>query len=246
MCSVNVFQIAMDLNGPPGLTHPLLQEKYSWVDQRLREMYYGYSLTADNSDEFEEIGLLTENYAWVDRKLEEMCAPPSDDDFALRYIKPTPIYWGGLAREGVIVKAIEDSDESTLSGYKRKRSESDISDYEVEAGRVIKRLRCQSPILGKSYISVSYDYDEAWEVESALSSITNREVHCVTPADEYDFEESNIIEATWPEGAQPIISDYYSDYESDYESDLDLESAKVWPADNVSEVSNYDFGYDSF
>ena len=47
-------------------------ENYAWVDERLRELYYGYALTDENIDEFEEMVLLNENYAWVDERLREL------------------------------------------------------------------------------------------------------------------------------------------------------------------------------
>ena len=37
-----------------------LSENYSWVDDRLNELYNGYSITTDNYDEFELAGLLNE------------------------------------------------------------------------------------------------------------------------------------------------------------------------------------------
>jgi len=53
MCSFNdMFQIAKDLNSPPGIVHPLLIENYNWVDERLRNMYYSYAPTTSNCDEY--------------------------------------------------------------------------------------------------------------------------------------------------------------------------------------------------
>jgi hypothetical protein len=50
----------------------LYVEHYAWVDERLAELYYGYALTADNCDEYQDAGLLKEKWAWVDRRLEAM------------------------------------------------------------------------------------------------------------------------------------------------------------------------------
>lgn len=149
MSSLNVFQVAADMYGPPGLTHPLLVENFAWVDERLREMYNGYALTSSNCDEYEAAGLLKENWAWVDERLEEMYNP-IDQDFPPC---PLPITWG-YPRPGDRLECIEENSDSVESyiGHKRKRSESDISDYEVEAGRAIKRLRCQSPIPTGKYV----------------------------------------------------------------------------------------------
>jgi hypothetical protein len=43
-----------------------LNENYSWIDERLNELYNGYSITADNYDEFEMAGLLGEDSALLD------------------------------------------------------------------------------------------------------------------------------------------------------------------------------------
>lgn len=215
MSSINVFQVAMDLNGPPGLTHPLLVENYAWVDERLREMYYGYALTASNCDEYDAAGLLTEKWAWVDNRLKEMCTV-SDWDI-LPYSCPAPLTWANY-RAGANLECLEE--EERLSGHKRSRSESDISDYEDEAHRAVKRLRCQSPLPTGKYINELFDnkivlgnYDEEYELATEVSSITSVAVHYVTE------DEEEILEATWPEGMAPVLinPDYavVSDYEDD-------------------------------
>jgi hypothetical protein len=149
MSSLNVFQIAKEMNG---LVHPLLVENYAWVDERLRAMYNGYALTASNCDEYEAAGLLKENYAWVDERLAAKCAINYDD----YHFIPCPLPLWLRPRDGIEEVPLEDDESSVESyiGHKRKRSESDISDYEVEAGRTIKRLRCQSPIPTGKYYSL--------------------------------------------------------------------------------------------
>lgn len=149
MSSLNVFEAAMDMTGPPGLTHPLLVENYAWVDERLREMYYGYALTDLNSDEYEEAGLLKEHYDWVDRMLATP-SPTIEDE--LRCVPcPMPLSWGYF-RNGANLESLEPEIlEDDSSCEKRERSESDISDYQEEADRVVKRLRCQSPIPTGTY-----------------------------------------------------------------------------------------------
>lgn len=174
----NVFQIAKDMNGPPGLIHPLLVENFAWVDERLREMYNGYALTASNCDEYEAAGLLKENYAWVDASLAEKCS---------EVFIPCPLSLWLTPRDGREQVPLEDDESSVESyiGHKRKRSESDISDYEVEAGRATKRLRCQSPIptgkyhplFSNPFCNLDYErYNElasaaAYETESSVSSL---------------------------------------------------------------------------
>jgi hypothetical protein len=173
--------VAMDFNGPPGLTHPLLVENYAWVDDRLRELYNGYALTSSNCDEYEAAGLLKENWAWVDERLTEMCAVSELD--LLSYSCPAPLAWANY-RSGANLDCIE---ESNSVGKKRKRSESDVSDYEIEAGRVIKRLRCQSPIPSGKYMDELTGL-EFYDYASEVSSIGSEVVHYVTEDEEEYME----------------------------------------------------------
>ena len=160
MSSINVVQ-------PSSYSVPV--ENYAWVDERLREKFYGYALADTNIDEFIAAGLLGEHSAWVDIALEKMCNP-SDDDIPLP--RPAPLAWVNY-RSGDPLETLEDTDEVSLEdsdesliGHKRKRSESDISDYEEEADRAIKRLSCQSPIP----TCKSIHYDESFELETESSA----------------------------------------------------------------------------
>ena len=115
MSSLNVFQIAKDMNGPPGLVHPLLVENYAWVDERLREMYNIYALTASNCDEYEATGLLSENYAWVDARLAEKCVITAED-YLKRPTQPTCL-------RHRIGREYDESSVESYIGHKRKRDE---------------------------------------------------------------------------------------------------------------------------
>lgn len=133
--SSNMFASIMEIESCPGPSLILLNENYSWVDQRLSELYNNYALTAENCDDYISAGLLDENWSWADQKLEQM---------------------------------VEVSKECSILG-KRKRSESDISDYDEEVSRAVKRfrigselpsspsnsererLRCQSPFPTNNY-----------------------------------------------------------------------------------------------
>jgi hypothetical protein len=105
-------------------------ENYAWVDKRLDELYYSYSLTADNCDEFQDAGLLTENCAWVDDLLQkkfcdEYCDEYYDvgsDDETEIHLCPAPLYWVDY-RERCEHMPLEE-----VLG-KRKRSASDKYDY---------------------------------------------------------------------------------------------------------------------
>ena len=49
----------------------LFKENWGWVDERLRELYYGYALNEETYDEYQGDGLFKENWAWVDESLSE-------------------------------------------------------------------------------------------------------------------------------------------------------------------------------
>ena len=141
---------AMDFNGPPGLTHPLLVEKYTWVDQRLNEFYHNYALTADNCDEYEAAGLLTENWAWVDDSLRKkyysyaLTSENCDEYEEAGLLCLAPLAWVDYRERDKHYSLEEDTRELVIG--KCSRSESDISDHEEEVTRVFKRLRYQSPL----------------------------------------------------------------------------------------------------
>ncbi len=103
-------------------------ENYSWVDECLRHMYYKYAFTLENSDEYEDTGLLTEKWAWVDEKLEEMCIP--EDRMPIL----APDEWTNCSYDQLC--CIE---EFVPIIKKRTRSESDISDYEDCINTIINR-----------------------------------------------------------------------------------------------------------
>lgn len=111
--NINIFQITMNMNGP------LLQENYAWVDECLREKYYNNFVEKELLYNYE---LVVEN--------------------SISLLKPTPITWANY-KSNAILKCIEDDEEEEQNNelcitYKnRKRAESDISNYEVNVGKVI-------------------------------------------------------------------------------------------------------------
>jgi hypothetical protein len=177
MSSTNVFAAAFATNGPPGIIHPFLVENYAWVDLRLRELYYGYALSSDNCDEYQDAGLLKEKWDWVDKRLSEnsiqtgkiMC--PCHMTWANYHSKATHFY-------------LEDID--------------NLDDY---------RLECQSPTPQNKYLFISlaspnnreYDYcEDANSVRSLdLESLSPQCSECdyesdiSTLLDEFDDEWSN-------------------------------------------------------
>ena len=116
-------------------------ENHAWVDKCLYEKYYGYALSCENVDEFIEAGLLGEHSSWVDIALEKMCNP------SIPPLCPTASDW------------IMDPQ------YNRKRTESDISDYEEEIDSIISDFLCLSPI-SKGKYDESFELDSDWSLET--------------------------------------------------------------------------------
>ena len=214
-----MFQIAKDMNGPPGITHPLLIESYAWIDERLREMYYSYALT---NAKYESTDLLKQNWDWVDNALENMSKITDED---LLPPRPACLVWVNYRSDAQLEHLEEDI---SLQGSKRKRSESDISDYEDEAARVINRLECQSPFPTGKYINklsnpkfISGNCDEEeYEFVSEISSISSHDVNYDSSEDEPEIVEALRIAKTesFMKPRNPAVS--YALFDSYYSYDL--------------------------
>jgi hypothetical protein len=108
-----MISIVNAINAPPGIVHPILTEKWAWVDGRLREIYYGEDYDELNEETFydevsleedtlnegfleeeeeeeEENGLFKENWAWVDERLSEKYDLEPVEDVSLRQC---PLTW---------------------------------------------------------------------------------------------------------------------------------------------------------
>ena len=163
MSSNNVFQVTDDFNGLHPLINPsLLDENYAWVDERLREMYYGYALTDSNCDEYEKAGLLNENFAWVDTELEKMCEIKDIDCRPM----PAPAPWANY-RSGAKLDCLEEEDEEDeededrLLEKKHTRYEFEISEYDEE---IKKNIKVYDYDHDYDYdYSYYYDYDYSYE-----------------------------------------------------------------------------------
>jgi len=133
--NINIFQITMNMNGP------LLQENYAWVDECLREKYYNNFVEKELLYNYE---LVVEN--------------------SISLLKPTPITWANY-KSNAILKCIEEEDDKNEENneicitYKnRKRAESDISNYELNVGKVI--LNAYSNSLLEDNFNLNFDYFE--------------------------------------------------------------------------------------
>ena len=136
--NVNIFQIDMNINGPPGIIDPLLQENYAWVDECLREKYYNNFVEKELLYNYE---LVVEN--------------------SISLLKPTPITWANY-KSNAILKCIEEDGEENnelcITYKNRKRAESDISNYELNVGKVI--LNAYSNSLLEDNFNLNFDYFE--------------------------------------------------------------------------------------
>lgn len=149
--NVNMFQIDMNINEPPGIIiYPLLKEKYAWIDEYLQEKYY---------NNFDDKELLNEQYDYelvVNDELEE-----------IYLLKPTPITWANY-KSRALLKGIEDEDKNDneifITYKNRKRSDSNMSNYEVNVGKII--LNAYS----NSLLEHNFDYFE--EVSTTNSSFS--------------------------------------------------------------------------
>ena len=130
----------------------LLKENWSWVDQRLYELYYEYGVTSDNCDDYIESGFLVERGAWVDQKLQSQF----DNEFEDMNLCPASMSWV-LYKESPKQYCLEE--ESS-----RSRAESDISNYSAEVENVLKRI---------DYCYLHAAADEVVSVSSGLAEFEN-------------------------------------------------------------------------
>jgi hypothetical protein len=83
---VSLDDVSLDEEDENGL----FKENWDWVDDRLRELYYGYALNDETFDEYQRDGLLKENWAWVDERLsEKYYEEPVEEEF----ITQCPLTW---------------------------------------------------------------------------------------------------------------------------------------------------------
>jgi hypothetical protein len=144
--------IPMNINELPNI---FLQENYAWVDKCLREKYF---------NNFDDKELLNEQY---DYELEE-------NEKSL--LKPTPITWANF-KSRTILKCIEDEedkDDNETFIENRNRAESDMSNYEVNVGKVI--LNAYSNSLYNNYMfDENLDYLDYFEEVSTTNSSYSEE-----------------------------------------------------------------------
>ena len=141
---MNFNMIAMNINQLPSSEHPFLQENYAWVDKCLREKYF---------NNFDDKELLNEPYDYelVNNEL---------DENGISLLKPTPITWANF-KSRTILKCIEDEDKNDNETYKEtcNRTESDISNYEVNVGKVILNAYSNS-LLDNNFMEEYLNFDE--------------------------------------------------------------------------------------
>ena len=139
---MNFNMIAININELPNI---FLQENYAWVDKCLREKYF---------NNFDDKELLNEqhDYELVNNELEEN---------GKSLLKPTPITWANF-KSRTILKCIEDEedkDDNETFIENRNRAESDMSNYEVNVGKVILNAYSNS-LLENNFMEEYLNFDE--------------------------------------------------------------------------------------
>lgn len=107
--------------------------------------------------------ILQENYAWVDKLLREKYY-----NYALTIDNYDEFCCAGLKEK---YDSESEEIEKCPNSPVRKRSEDDISDYEENINKILKRLGCQSPIPSNEYnqknngedYDYEYDYEEDYK-----------------------------------------------------------------------------------
>jgi len=83
---VSLDDVSLDEEDDNGL----LKGTWDWVDERLRELYYGYALNEETFDEYQDDGLFKENWAWVDERLSEQYYEEPVEEV---YLTQCPLTW---------------------------------------------------------------------------------------------------------------------------------------------------------
>jgi hypothetical protein len=116
--------------------------------------------------------LLQENYAWVDECLREKYYNNFVEN-SISLLKPTPITWANY-KSNAILKCIED-DELCITYKNRKRAESDISNYEVNVGKLILNAYSNSLYNNFMFDEEYFDYVEDISTTNSSSSQESEE-----------------------------------------------------------------------
>ena len=142
------MMIPMNINELPNI---FLQENYAWVDKCLREKYF---------NNFDDKELLNEQYNY---ELEE-------NEKSL--LKPTPITWANF-KSRTILKCIEDEEDKDYNETfieNRNRTESDMSNYEVNVGKVILNAYSNSLLENNFDLNFDLNFEEGSTTNSSEES----------------------------------------------------------------------------
>lgn len=171
----------------------LFKENWGWVDERLRELYYGYALNEETYDEYQGDGLFKENWAWVDESLSEKYDLEPVEDVSLTQC---PLTWMDY-RFGVEVTHQTLEEMSYIPPILREDPYNpfDSSEFSLESHiRDLEEMSYIQPILREdpynpvdcSKLFGLCDEDSLMELESSLDLGSN--VNSDELLDEYDFD----------------------------------------------------------
>lgn len=171
----------------------LFKEHWGWVDERLRELYYGYALNEETYDEYQSDGLLKENWAWVDERLSEKYELETVEDVSLTQC---PVTWMDY-RFGLEATPQTLEEMSYIPPILREDPYNpfDSSGFSIEAHiRDLEEMSYIQPILREdpynpvdcSKLFGICDEDHLVDLESSLDLSSN--VNADELLDEYDFD----------------------------------------------------------
>ena len=176
--------------------------------------------------------LLQENYAWVDKLLREKYY-----NYALTIDNYDEFYSAGLLTENYASKLEEIERQTTPI---RKRSEDDISDYEEDLDKVLKRLDCQSPIPLNEYIyhEKNKDDDDCFSVLPELTNISDSN---------YDYVEFTRLDAEKDIYEKKLEDAYDDKIVIEFGGSSNEDSMKVWPLEEDYDYEeDYEIGYKEY
>jgi hypothetical protein len=220
MSASSIYDIAMGYNAPPGLVHPLLQENYAWVDERLRLNQYSYQYDCDDC----ETGFIPRPcpISWVDYRYNHIAKGIEEID--------DPIVYKRKRAES----DISDHEEELVSVFKKMKLEH--NKYPIAGSKYIYEplsnpfcnLDCEDynykcSLIGHDDSDVSDEEDntifENWDSE--IKQEANIMDNVSVQADYYDSEEedsddiSSISYATDDEEERREFEEMMDGYDSD-------------------------------
>lgn len=195
MSASSVYDIAMGYNAPPGLVHPLLQENYAWVDERLRINQYSFEYDCDDC----ELGIPLRPcpITWVDYRLDHIAKGIEEFE--------EPIVYKRKRAESDIF----DHEEELVTVFKKMKLEN--SKFPIAGVKYIyeplSNPFCNLDCEHYNYKCSLIGQDDNEELEPELSEL---------------FENWNSVKNEEDEDSQSVKCEYFDSDDDDYENEAVL------------------------